>query len=278
MQDTTASGSTLCAGSSGLGCAAGLLMGAYGTDSVSSGIQTTVSGKPTTTIGAQLLEKLGVPGEYSELAYSVTMAGGSGILALKSAKTGEELLVNIAPNGKVIGTPKPPKTIEPEPGNGGGKIDINVNAGSKRNWDRAINGDLEANARYHLSNGHEYITDNTGRVTTVEGKLSLTTMDRNTYQQCTMGKCGNPGDDGGHLIASSLGGAGDRINIVLQSRTLNRQDWKRMENSLRSDINAGKDVSVKIDVGYPNGGGIRPGSFRVTAIVDGVPKTYTFKQ
>ncbi|MGJ8522581.1 hypothetical protein R84981_001269 [Carnimonas sp. R-84981] len=107
-------------------------MGAYGTDSVSSGIQTTVSGKPTTTIGAQLLEKLGVPTEYSELAYSVTMAGGSGILALKSAKTGEELLVNIAPNGKVIGTPKPPKTIEPEPGNGGDKIVETPEPGSNR--------------------------------------------------------------------------------------------------------------------------------------------------
>lgn len=35
-------------------------------------------------------------------------------------------------------------------------------------------------------------------------------MDRNGYQQARTGKCGNVGDDGGHLIASSLGGAGDQ--------------------------------------------------------------------
>lgn len=33
-----------------------------------------------------------------------------------------------------------------------------------------------------------------------------------------------------------------------------------------------------LDVGYPDGGGVRPDAFRVTAIIDGVPKTYTFIQ
>lgn len=103
-------------------------------------------------------------------------------------------------------------------------------------------------------------------------------MDRNGYQQCTTGKCGNPGDEGGHLIASSLGGAGDKINIVPQAQLLNRGDWKAMENSLRKELEAGKKVTVKIEVGYPTVGGVRPNEFRVTAIVNGEEIPFKFTQ
>nr|WP_236101090.1 DNA/RNA non-specific endonuclease [Pseudomonas argentinensis] len=81
-----------------------------------------------------------------------------------------------------------------------------VQAGSKGNWDRAVNGELKPRTAYELSNGHVYVTDSAGRVSSVSGKLDLNKMDRNKYQQCQVGRCGNPGDDGGHLIASSLGG------------------------------------------------------------------------
>lgn len=129
-----------------------------------------------------------------------------------------------------------------------------------------------------LDNGHAYITDAAGRVKEVTGDLNLTTMDRNLYQQCTTGKCGNVGDEGGHLIASSLGGAGDKINIVPQAATLNRGDWKAMENQLRDALNAGKDVNVKIEVGYPPSGGTRPNSFTVVATINGKPKPFEFHQ
>lgn len=61
-------------------------------------------------------------------------------------------------------------------------------------------------------------------------------MDRNACQQTCAGECGNAGDDGGNFIASSLGGAGDKINIVPQVSTLNRRDWKKMENQLRQNL------------------------------------------
>lgn len=93
-----------------------------------------------------------------------------------------------------------------------------------------------------------------------------------------VGKCGNPGDEGGHLIASSLGGAGDKINIVPQSQLLNRGDWKAMENSLRKELEAGKNVTVKIDVDYPPSGGSRPSSFRVIADIDGSEEIFNFNQ
>ncbi len=129
-----------------------------------------------------------------------------------------------------------------------------------------------------LNKGHTYITDDAGRVKAVEGTLSLDKMDRNTYQQLCAGQSGCVGDDGGHLIASSLGGAGDRINIVPQAATLNRGDWKAMERELAGYLKEGKTVSVKIDVGYPELGGGRPNRFEVAINVSGKTFIREFEQ
>jgi filamentous hemagglutinin len=159
---------------------------------------------------------------------------------------------------------------------------VDVPAGSKGNWDPSINtgttGNLAPKTAYMLDNGHTYITDDAGRVKAVEGSLSLDKMDRNGYQQVCAGQSGCVGDDGGHLIASSLGGAGDRVNMVPQASTLNRQDWKAMENFFRSELAAGKTVNVRIDVGYPVSGGARPDAFIVNAMIDGKPWSKEFTQ
>ena len=82
-----------------------------------------------------------------------------------------------------------------------------------------------------------------------------------------------------HLIASSLGGAGDGINIVPQASTLNRGDWRAMENEFRAALNKGETVSVKIDVVYPAAGGNRPSEFRVVATIGEKTVVYPpFKQ
>jgi filamentous hemagglutinin len=103
-------------------------------------------------------------------------------------------------------------------------------------------------------------------------------MDRNEYQQGCAGRSGCAGDDGGHLIASSLGGSGDRINTVPQAATLNRDDWRAMEREFAGYLKEGKSVTVKIDVGYPTSGGVRPDSFIVNAMIDGKPWNKEFKQ
>jgi filamentous hemagglutinin len=144
-----------------------------------------------------------------------------------------------------------------------------IPAGSKGNWSPQANGKLDPKTAYVMDNGYSYVTDSTGRVKGVEADLTGITSDRNKYQQLCAGKCGNPGDDGGHLIASSLGGAGDRINIVPQASTLNRGDWKTMEADLKKEIDAGKAVTMKIDVVYPAGGGPRPETFVVTITIGG---------
>ncbi|UNU73348.1 DNA/RNA non-specific endonuclease [Moraxella nasovis] len=92
-------------------------------------------------------------------------------------------------------------------------------------------------------------------------------MPRNTGQQSSVGKSVNAaGDEGGHLIASALGGSGDRINLVPQAQTLNRSDWKKMENELVRELKAGKKVTIKIDVSYP-ATSTRPNRFYVTATI-----------
>ncbi|NBI36336.1 hypothetical protein FUT69_03715 [Xylella taiwanensis] len=145
-----------------------------------------------------------------------------------------------------------------------------ITTGSKNTgWDKAVNGSLEPKTAYVLDNGHGYVTDTAGRVKNVQADLTSKKMDRNTYQQRCMGKCGELGDEGGHLIASSLGGAGDRINLVPQAEILNRSGWRKMEQQFNQALQDGKSVSVKIDLGYPATGGVRPNKFVVEATIDG---------
>lgn len=66
--------------------------------------------------------------------------------------------------------------------------------------------------------------------------------------------------------------------MVPQASTLNRGDWKAMENHLRDQVNAGKAVTVKIEVGYPAGGGVRPNEFKVLASIDGKIVPFRFTQ
>ncbi|EWS78061.1 hypothetical protein AF72_07055, partial [Xylella taiwanensis] len=93
-----------------------------------------------------------------------------------------------------------------------------------------------------------------------------------------VGKCGELGDEGGHLIASSLGGAGDRINLVPQAEILNRSGWRKMEQQLHQALQDGKSVSVNIDVLYPATGGVRPNKFVVKAEIDGKKISREFNQ
>jgi len=90
------------------------------------------------------------------------------------------------------------------------------------------------------------------------------------------GKSGCVGDGGGHLIAGSLGGAGDRINNVPQASTLNRGDWRAMENYLRSELQAGKSVDISIDVKY-DVSSIRLNEFTVRAKIDAKSVPFRFQ-
>lgn len=68
--------------------------------------------------------------------------------------------------------------------------------------------------------------------------------------------------------------------MVPQASTLNRGNWKRMENEVRNEFKAGKSVSIKIDLDYANSSSSssRPSKFIVNIKVDGKAKSpYIFE-
>ncbi|MFA2885331.1 two-partner secretion domain-containing protein [Acinetobacter pittii] len=152
-----------------------------------------------------------------------------------------------------------------------------IDVGAKGGWAKQANGKLEANSAYLLPNGAAYVTDNSGNVKEVTANLRNILMDRNNYQQSIAGKSGISGDQGGHLIAASLGGSGDRINLVPMAKTLNNGSWKAMESELANAVKLGKDVNMKVAVGYPTGIS-RPNKFIVTATINGKSTNYQFSQ
>lgn len=106
-------GGISCAG--GITCAAGVIVASVGLDNLNAGSNTLVSGKPNKTIGASLLETLGVSAEYSELLYAGVSVAGVTTIAVKSAKTGEVINLSISKEGQVTtaarGTTSPNITI-----------------------------------------------------------------------------------------------------------------------------------------------------------------------
>jgi hypothetical protein len=138
---------------------------------------------------------------------------------------------------------------------------VELNSGKKRNWNKELN-NLKPNTIYRVDDRYDYHTDEYGRVSKVEGTLDHKTMDRNTYQQCKAGRCGESGDEGGHLIASIFAGPGEGLNILPMNANLNKGEWKKLENSWANALKEGKKVEVKIEPVYL-GDGKRPDGFNV---------------
>ena len=142
-----------------------------------------------------------------------------------------------------------------------------VDPGKKGAWNKTLN-KPEPNTVYQVDGNKTYHTDDLSRTTNVNASLSLSKNDRNTYQQCKAGKCGNNGDEGGHLIASIFNGLGEKLNIFPMDGNLNKSQWKKMENSWGTALKEGKTVDVNIQPIY-SGNNIRPDRVIVQYSVDG---------
>ncbi|QIM63888.1 hypothetical protein A1D29_05695 [Pasteurellaceae bacterium Orientalotternb1] len=145
----------------------------------------------------------------------------------------------------------------------------NIDVGSKDNWNRHLN-NPEPNTIYKLNNGHQYKTDELGRVSEVKGGLKLDPNDRNTYQQrISGGECRLDTDCGGHLLASMFGGAGEKINIVPMDAILNgaKGKWYQMEMQWKRALEQGKKVEVDIRPIY-SGNSKRPDGFEIKFAID----------
>lgn len=75
-------------------------------------------------------------------------------------------------------------------------------------------------------------------------------------------------DDAGHLLAHDLGGVSDGINLVPQNRSLNRGDYKRMENLIKKDVKKGHSAEITIKINY-KGASERPSSYTYEYKKDG---------
>ncbi|MCC8168761.1 MAG: DNA/RNA non-specific endonuclease, partial [Clostridiales bacterium] len=81
-------------------------------------------------------------------------------------------------------------------------------------------------------------------------------------------------DDGGHIVARILGGADGVENLVPMRRTINRGDYKKMENEIASARKDGKEVSLHIDLEYEDSK--RPSIIRARYTIDGKETTVEF--
>ena len=164
----------------------------------------------------------------------------------------------------------------------GNKVDDVVEAGSKASKDTAENiirdgshfdefGNLRPNIRYQAGE-FEYIyqTDDLGRLTNWDAEeLHLTERTKRlSHDSNSPGKL--VGDQAGHLAGDRFGGSPGKDNIVSQLRKVNLSDYKRLENLWAKALEEGKDVSVSVKLNYV-GDSLRPDSFEVKCIIDGVP-------
>jgi filamentous hemagglutinin len=152
---------------------------------------------------------------------------------------------------------------------------ITERAGAKGGWNGALNSELKPNSVYLLNNGHAYTTDTLGRVTKAEGLLDVAKADRNNWQQAAAGHAGGDGYDGGHLIATLFGGAGEKINLVPQLATVNRGEFRVMEGEWARAVLEGKTVKVEVVPLYA-GANKTPTEIVARWWIDGVPAQKRF--
>ena len=131
------------------------------------------------------------------------------------------------------------------------------------------NGQLLPNMEYTI-HGNTYRTDKDGNLVSCDSEPKYT--EDNTRNQKEQRESGGDerkeDDDGGHLVARVLGGAEGLENLVPMRRTINRGDYKIMENEISKALQDGKKVSMHIELEYKEGSH-RPSKIKVTYSIDG---------
>jgi len=108
---------------------------------------------------------------------------------------------------------------------------------------------LKPDIEYVDSNGYKYKTDSNGRISNVQGDLTLVKGKRNAYDQRTVGGADRlPTDDGGHLIGSQFNASGQIDNLIPQNSGINKAggEWYKMEQEWVSALDG--DSTVKVDI------------------------------
>lgn len=121
---------------------------------------------------------------------------------------------------------------------------------------------LRPNENYD-ANGYNYETDKYGRIKSCEGTLRLEEGKRNTdHQVHAGGEYRLENDEGGHLIGRRFGGSEKIDNLVAMEHSVNRGEYKELEDDWAAELEKGNSVDVKIQVRY-SGESSRPTDFIV---------------
>ena len=131
------------------------------------------------------------------------------------------------------------------------------------------NGELLPNVEYS-ANGNEYRTDENGNIVEVKSNPKYTDEGvRNLKEQKESGgEERQEKDDGGHLVARMLVGTEGIENLVPMRRTINRGDYKRMENEISKALQDGKEVKLHLSLEY-EGDSKRPSKIKAEYYIDG---------
>ena len=128
---------------------------------------------------------------------------------------------------------------------------------------------LKADVKYRAGEfGYMYETDGLGRICRFFAeKLQLTARDKRLrHDPNTPGKMQY--DDAGHLIGDRFGGAATITNLVSQLRSVNRGDYRVMEDHLESVIQNGGTVEMEGRIIY-NESDLRPAGISIEIKIDG---------
>ena len=130
------------------------------------------------------------------------------------------------------------------------------------------NGEILPNIEY-IVNENTYKTDENGNKVSCDSSPEYTEDgSRNVKEQKESGgEERQEDDDGGHIIARILGGAEGEENLVPMRRTINRGDYKKMENEIAKALQESKKVTIHIDLEY-NGASQRPSKIRAGYTID----------
>ena len=107
---------------------------------------------------------------------------------------------------------------------------------------------LVSNNTYTV-NGTTYQTDAKGRISSFSGKTAADSAPRSPSSQRNLpGK--QPGEDAGHLMASSQGGSGKADNLVRMNHQVNVRDYRAMERENDAFMKEGKEVTLHGSISY----------------------------
>ncbi len=112
------------------------------------------------------------------------------------------------------------------------------------------NSELVPNNEYAIDK-ITYKTDSNGNIELFLGEISRYTpeAERDTVAQLEVGgEARKIGDDGGHLIARMFGGAPGNENLVPMRDTINRGDYKKLENEIKNAVQNGDKGNISGEI------------------------------